>query len=60
MEKRMMSVDDLAKVMDVSRPTAYQLAHSDGFPAVRVGRRIKIPCSSFEAWLEKQTQANKN
>ena len=53
----MISVDELAKAFDVSRPTAYQLAHSAGFPAIRIGRRILIPVSGLERWIEEQSSA---
>lgn len=47
-------VDELATQMGISRPKAYELANSDGFPIIRVGRRIRIPVASFEKWLEDQ------
>lgn len=57
MERCMMSVDELAKAFKVSRPTAYQLAHSAGFPAVQIGRRIMIPVAGLERWIEEQSSA---
>lgn len=54
MEKMTMGVDELAATLGVSRPKAYQLANSASFPAIRVGRRIRIPVSAFESWLNSQ------
>lgn len=56
MEKATFGVDELATTMGISRPKAYELVNSDGFPIIRVGRRIRIPVSAFERWLD--TQAN--
>lgn len=54
MEKMTIGVDELATEMGISRPKAYELVNSDGFPIIRVGRRIRIPVSAFEHWLEVQ------
>lgn len=54
MEKATFGVDELATTMGISRPKAYELANSEGFPIVRVGRRIRIPVSAFQHWLEVQ------
>lgn len=54
MEKLTIGVDELAATMGISRPKAYELANSEGFPIIRVGRRIRIPISAFEHWLEVQ------
>lgn len=48
MEKLTYSVDEMAATMGISRPKAYELANSEGFPIIRVGRRIRIPVSAFE------------
>lgn len=53
-ERQTMSVDEMAVVLGVSRPTAYQLAHSADFPAVRIGRRIRIPITGLERWIKGQ------
>jgi len=42
----------VAKVLGLSMNTAYELCHSDGFPCVRVGRRMIIPRAAFQKWLE--------
>ena len=51
------TVDDLCDLLQVSRPTAYSLVHRDGFPVIRVGRRLLIPRAGLERWLEEQTEA---
>ena len=54
MERMTLSVDEMAATLGISRPKAYELAHSDGFPRINVGRRIRIPHTSLEHWLETQ------
>lgn len=54
MEKMTISVDELAATLGVSRPKAYELVNTEGFPIIRVGRRIRIPVSAFQHWLEVQ------
>ena len=38
----------------------YELAHSKGFPAMRLGRKLLIPRDRFLAWIDEQagTAAN--
>ncbi len=53
MTKLTISVDEMATAIGISRPKAYELVHSDGFPVVRIGRRIRIPVTELEKWLER-------
>jgi len=48
---RTYSVEDASKVLGVSRQTMYDLCRSKGFPAIRVGRRIRIPIETFHIWI---------
>ena len=43
-------------MLGVSRKMAYELCHSDSFKIVRVGRGIRISKSSFDEWLDNQSQ----
>ena len=54
MEKYTMSVDEMAAAIGISRPKAYELVNSEGFPVIRIGRRIRIPVSSLEEWITEQ------
>lgn len=54
MEKLTFSVDEMAAAVGISRPKAYELVNSEGFPIIRVGRRIRIPVSAFQRWLDVQ------
>ncbi|MCI1959680.1 MAG: helix-turn-helix domain-containing protein [Clostridia bacterium] len=44
----------MAKMIGVSRTTAYEMVRIEGFPAIHVGktgRKIIIPVESFRQWL---------
>ncbi len=43
---------DLMDILGVGRVKAYQLANSEGFPAIRLGHSIKIPKAAFIDWLK--------
>ena len=55
MEKITMTVTELATLMGLSKPKAYQLAAQKGFPCIQVGRRRVIPIDAFKRWLNEQT-----
>lgn len=48
------TVEEMGKRLSISRASAYALAHSEGFPTVTIGRRMLIPLSALERWLEAQ------
>ena len=48
------TVEEMGKRLSISRASAYSLAHSEGFPTVTIGRRMLIPLSALEKWLEAQ------
>jgi len=51
----MLRVDDVERILGVSRATAFNLVKSKDFPSIRCGRRIIIPRDKFLAWVEEQT-----
>ncbi|MBR2782942.1 MAG: helix-turn-helix domain-containing protein [Firmicutes bacterium] len=56
-EKLTVSVDELAKLLGVSRPTAYALTHQTGFPSIRISdRRIIVPVDALRIWLAEQAK----
>ena len=52
----MLSVPEMATALGISRAGAYELARSEGFPALRIGTRIVIPKDKLQEWVDKQTQ----
>lgn len=59
MEKLTYSVEELAGVLGISTVTAYELTRQIGFPTIRVGRRIIVPISGLNRWLEEKSHADK-
>lgn len=52
-QKPVMSADDLAHELGISRSNAYNIMRSKGFPAMRVGvKRIICYRKDFEKYLE--------
>ena len=53
-----LSVEDVASYLGISRVGAYNLCHAQGFPSMRIGKRILIPRDRFLEWLdERQKEA---
>ena len=48
----MLSVAEVAAVLGISRAGAYELTHSDSFPALKIGSRIIVPKDKFLAWID--------
>jgi excisionase family DNA binding protein len=46
------TVDEVARLLRLSRGVAYQRVRDGSIPAERVGRRWLIPRQRFHAWLE--------
>ena len=51
MEKATLSVHELAALLGISLPKAYELVKQPGFPVLKIGTRILIPVDAFKAWL---------
>ena len=49
-------IADIARVMRISIPTAYELARKPDFPAIRVGKAIRISRLAFENWLSQRSK----
>jgi excisionase family DNA binding protein len=48
---RVLTVKDVAAILQISRAKAYELVHSKGFPTKHIGRRLRIPRELFFNWL---------
>ena len=49
----MLSVPEMAAALGISRAGAYELARSEGFPALRIGTRIVIPKDELREWIKR-------
>lgn len=52
MERAVFSTYEAAAYIGVSRPTFFRLCNTEGFPAIRVGRAIRVPKAALDRWLE--------
>ena len=51
----MLNVVQVAAVLGISRAGAYELVHSEGFPALKIGNRIVIPKDKLQGWIDTNT-----
>ena len=50
---------EAAAMLQISMPTVYALIHrrDDPIPSVQVGRKLLIPITQLETWLDRQASA---
>ena len=48
-----LDVEDIQRIMGISRTSAYELVHVPGFPAFRSGKLIKVSKAAFFEWMKK-------
>ena len=61
MEKLLLNVSEMAEILGISRPTAYQIMNRADFDAAfYIGRRRKISRAGLEAWIKKQVREGVN
>ena len=46
-----LSVDEVAEQLGISRPSAFKAIHNGEIPFIRIGRRILVPVAAFEKFL---------
>lgn len=51
-ERRTYRVEDIAKILNISRTTSYKLVNEGHFHSVRIGNSIRISKKSFDEWLD--------
>ena len=51
-----LTADQLAQALGISRAGAYQLMHSKGFPTLRIGKRMLVPKDKFLEWLDSKAE----
>jgi excisionase family DNA binding protein len=57
LSRPLMTVDDAARFLSVSRRQLYYLLEREGLPAVRVGTRLRFSPSELEQYLERHREA---
>ena len=56
MQKRpdalLLTVSQTAELLQLGRDTVYQLTHREDFPAIRLGRNVRINREGLQRWLD--------
>ena len=51
-----LTAPEVGEVLGISRASAYELVRSEGFPRMKVGKRILIPRDKFIQWIDENTE----
>lgn len=51
-DKRTYSVEEIAKILHISKRSAYRLCNQDLFRVIRIGATIRINVKSFDDWFD--------
>ncbi len=54
----MLTVSQVASALNISRTSAYELAHCKNFPAMLIGSRIIVPKDRLMSWIEEKLEQN--
>jgi len=54
----MLTVSQVASALNISRTSAYELAHCKNFPAMLIGSRIIVPKDRLMTWIEDKLDQN--
>ena len=52
----LLNVKQLADLLGVSDSSVYELIQEDGFPSLRIGKRIVIPKEELREWISAHTK----
>lgn len=47
---------EAAEVLRISKSKVYELAQSESFPAIRIGKRVVIPRDKLIEWMNAQAE----
>ncbi|MBQ3331069.1 MAG: helix-turn-helix domain-containing protein [Ruminococcus sp.] len=56
----MMSVQEVADVLGISKSSAYVLSKEKGFPTLKIGSRVVIPRDRFIEWIKINTKSRRS
>ena len=55
----LLNTTQLADLLGVSHSSVYELIQEDGFPSLRIGKRIVIPKEELRQWISRNTKGAK-
>ncbi len=47
------NVGDIQRIFNIGKTKAYQLVNSNGFPTIRINKKIYIPKLELEKWISR-------
>ena len=47
------TVEDIERIFQISRTKAYQLIGANGFPSLRINKRVYVPKNKLETWIDR-------
>ena len=54
--KLVYSVAEAAQILGIGETKMRQLARTDGFPTIRIGKILRISVKGLEAWIEERAK----
>lgn len=54
--KLVYSIAEAAEILGIGETKMRQLARTDGFPTIRIGKILRVSVKGLEAWVEKQAE----
>lgn len=54
--KKLLTIKEVAKMLNYPTSKIYQLARSKGFPALKLGKEWRVDGTKLDKWIEKQIQ----
>ena len=58
-QKIMVTLEEAAEMLSISRPTPYRWMGINGFPAVKIGGCVRIPVEELRRWAADQVRGDK-
>jgi len=55
---QLLSIPEVAKVLNIGRTKVYDLIKTDGLPVVRLGNATRVSVTSLHRWIEQHEQAS--
>ena len=52
----MLNMKQLANLLGISDASAYELIQEEGFPSLRIGKRIVVPKEELQNWISARTK----
>lgn len=54
--RQVMSVPEAAAQLGISQSKMYEIVRIEGFPCIRIGRRILVNRAKFSEWIDEMTE----